>query len=128
MGQLRPEGREVFVGREVVLGLGPPRDGVDDTVDELADAGLALRGAEVATEVLADDDVGRQLAPELGDLDVLLLEDELARLVADGGGPVLPGDLVILMDAGGRPAALEGQATGALPGEAGAVRARKAGV
>ena len=31
------------VGREVVLGLGPGRDRVDDAVDQLADGGLALR-------------------------------------------------------------------------------------
>ena len=66
---------EVGVGREVVLGLGPGRDRVDDAVDELADGGLALGRAEVAAEVLADDDVGGELAPEVGDLDVLLLED-----------------------------------------------------
>ena len=72
--------------------------------------GLALRRAEVAAEVLADDDVGGELAPEVGDLDVLLLEDALARLVGDARGPVLPGDLVVGMDARAGPAALEGQA------------------
>ena len=110
MGQLGLEGLEVLVGREVVLGLGPGRDRVDDAIDELADAGLALRRADVAAEVLADDDVGRELAPEVGDLDVLLLEDGLAALVGDAGGPVLPGDLVVGVDAGAGPAALEGQA------------------
>ena len=88
--QLRLESGEVLVAREVVLGLRPGRDRVDDPVDELADAGLALRGAEVAAEVLADHDVGRELAPEVGDLDVLLLEDRLARFVGDPGGPVAP--------------------------------------
>jgi hypothetical protein len=42
----------------------------------------ALRRAEVAAEVLADDDVGGELAPEVGDLDVLLLEDALADSLA----------------------------------------------
>ena len=112
VGQLRLEGLEVLVGREVVLGLRPGGDRVDDAVDQLADAGLALRRAEVAAEVLADDDVGGELAPEVGDLDVLLLEDALARLVGDAGGPVLPGDLVVGMDARAGPAALEGQAPG----------------
>ena len=111
VGQLGLEGGEVLVGREVVLGLGPGRDRVDDAIDELADARLALGRAEVAAEVLADDDVGGELRPEVGDLDVLLLEDRLARLVGDAGGPVLPGDLVVGMDAGTGPAALEGQAT-----------------
>ena len=92
---------QVRVGREVVLGLGPGRDGVDDPVDQLADGCLALRRAEVAAEVLADHDVGGELAPEVGDLDVLLLEDRLARFVGDSGGAVLPGDLVIGVDARG---------------------------
>ncbi len=113
MGQLGLEGLQVVVGREVVLGLGPGRDRVDDAVDELLDAGLALGRAEVAAEVLADDDVGGQLAPEVGDLDVLLLEDRLAGLVGDAGGAVLPGDLVVGVDARAGPAALEGEALGA---------------
>ncbi len=113
MGQLGLEGLQVVVRREVVLCLGPGRDRVDDAVDELLDAGLALGRAEVAAEVLADDDVGGQLAPEVGDLDVLLLEDALARFVGDAGGPVLPGDLVVGVDARAGPAALEGEALGA---------------
>ena len=108
--QLGLEGLQVLVGREVVLGLGPGRDRVDDPVDELADARLALRRADVAAEVLADHDVGRELAPEAGDLDVLLLEDELARLVADARVPELPRDLVVGMDARAGPAALEVEA------------------
>src|SRR5205814_4900377 len=71
---------------------------------------------------------GRELRPEVRDLDVLLLEDELARLVADGGGPRLPGDLVVGMDARSGPAALEREALGGMavavgPVEAGAVGA-----
>ncbi len=45
---------EVRVAGEVALGLGPAGDRVDDAIDELADARLALRGVEVAAEVLAD--------------------------------------------------------------------------
>ena len=52
VGQLGLEGLEVRVGREVVLGLGPGGDRVDDAVDQLADGGLALGRAEVAAEVL----------------------------------------------------------------------------
>ena len=59
----------------------------------------------------------------VGDLDVLLLEDGLAGLVGDAGRPVLPGDLVVGVDARAGPAALEGQAAGPLAGEAGTVRA-----
>ena len=117
---------EVVVRREVVLGLRPGGDRVDDAVDQLADGGLALRRAEVAAEVLADDDVGGELAPEVGDLDVLLLEDALAGLVGDAGGPVLPGDLVVGMDARAGPAALEGQAAdGGRAVQLGAVEGRR---
>ena len=125
--QLGLERLEIGVRGEVALGLRPGRDRVDDAIDELADRGLALGRVEVAAEVLADHDVGRELAPEVGDLDVLLLEDALARLVGDAGGPVLPGDLVVGMDVRAGPAALEGQAASALAGEAGTVRACEAG-
>ena len=118
MGELRLERGEVLVAREVVLRLRPRGDGVDDAVDELLDAVLALRRADVAAEVLADDDVGGELAPEARDLDVLLLEDRLAGLVGDVGGPELPGDLVVRVHARARPAALERQAASALAGEA----------
>ena len=76
MRQLGLERGQVVVAGEVVLRRGPAGDGVDHAVDELLDAALALGGADVAAEVLADDDVGGELAPEVGDLDVLLLEDQ----------------------------------------------------
>ena len=46
--QLRLERLEVLVRGEVVLGGRPRRDGVDDAVDELLDALLALGRADVA--------------------------------------------------------------------------------
>ena len=110
MGQLGVERGEVFVRGEVVLGLGPGGDRVGDTIDQLPDARLALRRADVAAEVLAHDDVRGELAPEARDLDVALLEDDLARLVADAGRPDLPLDLVVRMNPGTGEAALEGEA------------------
>ncbi len=67
---------------------------------------------------------------KFGDLDVLLLEDGLAALVGDAGRPVLPGDLVVGMDTGAGPAALERQALGGLAVGIRAVEARaiRAGV
>ena len=115
MGELGLERGQVLVAREVAVGLGPRGDRVDDAVDELADAVLALRRADVAAEVLADDDVGGELAPEAGDLDVLLLEHRLAGLAGDAGGPVLPRDLVVGVDAGAGPAALEREPAGSDP-------------
>ena len=110
VGQLGLEGAEVLVRGEVVLRLRPGGDGVDDAVDQLADAGLALGRAQVAAEVLADDDVGGELAPEGRDLDVALLEDVDALLVADAGGAGLPLDLVVGVDPGRGPAAGEAEA------------------
>ena len=110
MRELRLERGEVLVRGEVVLGLRPAGDRVDDAIDQLLDARLAAGLADVAAEVLADDDVRGELAPERRDLDVLLLEDGLARLVADARGADLPGDLVVRVDAGLGPAALEGEA------------------
>ena len=52
----------------------------------------------VAAEVLGDDDVGGLLRPEPGDLDVALLEDDLALLVADDGRAEVPFDLVERID------------------------------
>src|SRR4029453_7014311 len=124
MAQLRLEPRQVLRRPEVALGLGPRRDRVDDAVDELLHGTLAARRADVAPEVLADHDVGRQLAPECRDLDVVLLEDHLARLVLDLRRAQLPGDLVIRVDARPRPAPLEGQAANTLAVEAGGILGR----
>src|SRR5258706_15252043 len=79
----------------------------------------------MAAEVLADHDVGRELAPGFGGLDVGLLEDGLAGLVRDRRGPELPLDLVVGMDVRARMAArpaeaLHGRAVRVLADEAGA--------
>ncbi len=55
--------------------------------------------ADRPAEVLRDDDVGGLLRPELRDLDVALLEDDLALLVADDGRADVPLDLVERIDA-----------------------------
>ena len=52
--------------REVVLLAPPPRDGVDDAADQLLDAALALRRADLPAEIFRDDDVGGLLRPGLG--------------------------------------------------------------
>ena len=115
--QLRLEGGEVLVRVEVVLRQRPTGDGVDHPIDQLLDAALAAGRPDVAAEVLADHDVGGELRPEVGNLDVRLLEDGLARLVLDLCRAELPGDFVVGVDAGRGPAPLEGQAAGAGSGE-----------
>ncbi len=125
--QLGLEGVEVLRGREVALGLRPGGDRVDDPVDELLDARLALGRADVAAEVLAHHDVGRELAPERGDFHVLLLEDGLAALVADVGEAGLPDDLVVRVDALAGPAPLDRQATGRGGVRGGAIEAGPVG-
>src|SRR5207249_2976245 len=73
-----------ILGRgEVALRRAPLAERSDHAADQLANASLALRGAERTAEVLRDDDVGRELRPRLRDLDVALLEDGLARFARE---------------------------------------------
>jgi hypothetical protein len=46
-------------------------------------------------EILAGDDIRGGLRPVRRDLDVALLKDDRAFIVADGGGPQLPLDVVV---------------------------------
>src|SRR5207245_1687771 len=85
----------VLVGGEVGALEAPFLQRLDYAVDELADAGLALWRAGAAPEVLLGDHIDGQLRPRAGDLDVLLLEDELALLAGDGRGAALPFDQVV---------------------------------
>ena len=93
MGQLGVEGfARVGVG-EVGLLVAPSGDGVDHARDQLAHAGLALRGAERAAEILRDDDVGGSLRPSARHFDVVLLEDDAPVLAGDDGAardPIRP--------------------------------------
>src|SRR5262249_29579088 len=66
-------------------------DRTDHPSDQLLDAVLALRRADRAAEVLRRDDVGRELRPARRDLDVVLLEDDVAALAADHSAAPLPG-------------------------------------
>ena len=95
MRQLVAEIGGVFRRPEVALLGAPIRDGVDHAADQLPHAGFALRRADLAVEILADNDVGRGLRPVRWDLDVALLEDHRAFIVADGGGAQLPLHFVI---------------------------------
>ena len=85
-------GERLRVGRrgEVALRLAPAADRPHDAADHLPDAVLALGAAERAAEVLRHDDVGRQLRPRRRNLDVVLLEDDLALLVLDDRAAPLP--------------------------------------
>src|SRR6185436_18780238 len=96
--ELRLEGLGLARIGEVALLVAPPADLLDDPVEQLADAGLAPRRAQLAAEVLRRDDVGRKLRPGLRDLDVVLLEDLLAALALDPRGAPLPGHLVVGVD------------------------------
>src|SRR5439155_25947062 len=84
---------------EAAATAAPPGDGVADSVEDLPGAGLALRAARAAPEVLVGDDVDRQLRPGAWDRDVLLLEDDLAFLAGDGGCPAFPLHQVVGMAA-----------------------------
>src|SRR5205814_10494000 len=81
-------------------------------IDDLAHARLALRAARAAAEVLLRDDVDRQLRPGARDLDVLLLEDDLALLAGDRRRAALPLHEVVGMAAGRREETTEAQPLG----------------
>src|SRR3989338_10200138 len=104
VGQFGAERLGVLGGGEVAVVLSPVGDGVGDAADELFGAALAAWGAQRAAEVFGDDDVGRQLRPERGDLDVLLLKDDVALLVANGRRAQLPRHFVEGIDARAGPA------------------------
>ena len=62
-----------------------------NSLNQLLDRVLALLGIlRVTVEVLADDDVGRKLAPRSGNLTVGLLEEHFAILVLDRRTTDLP--------------------------------------
>src|SRR5262249_49487811 len=91
---------QVLVVCEVLVGARPLRDRRHDAADQLPDAALALGRADLAAEILGDDNVGGLLRPRLRDLDVALFEDHFAALAADDGGAQLPLDLVERIDGG----------------------------
>ena len=101
VGELVMEDGGVLGGGEVAARDTPVADGLGHAGDELAHAGLALRRSPiVAVEVFGGDDVGRGHRPVDGNLDVLLLEDGVARCVGDQGGAALPLDFVVGGDTG----------------------------
>src|SRR5512146_168308 len=102
------EGVGLLLGREVAVLAAPGGDRVDDAPDHLLDAALALGRGHAAAEVLLRDDVGGGLAPELRELDVLLVEDRLV-LAGDEGVARLPVDLVEGVAAGDREVAADGE-------------------
>ena len=82
-GQLAVEAFAVGGAGEVAVFEAPIGDRAGDAVDELLDAVLALGRADFAVEVLAADDVRRELAPERRHFAVGLLEDQFAVLALD---------------------------------------------
>ena len=70
-------------------------DRVDDAVDDLLDRPLTRRRVELPAEVLLGDDVRRVQRPVGRELDVVLLEADLARVGHDLRVAALPLDLVV---------------------------------
>ena len=114
--QLVLERLRLVLGREVAAVASPAGDRADDAADHLLDGGLALGARHAAAEVLLRDDVGRGLRPELGELDVALLERR-AVLAGDERVADLPLDLVERIAARDREQAADGEA-GALVDDA----------
>src|SRR6516165_2048771 len=108
--QVVAEGAQVLIARKILLPAAPVRDGAYDAADELLDAVLTAGRANLTTEVLRRDDVGGLLRPGLRDLDVALLEDDLAAFVADDGVAQLPLHLIKGVNARGREKSRKSQA------------------
>ena len=94
VGELVGERLGVEVGREIALLPSPIRDGSDHAPDQLLDRALALGSPHLPAKILRGHDVGRHLRPELGELDVPLLENNLALFIGYDRGPQIPLDLV----------------------------------
>ena len=90
----------VFGGGEVSLLPAPVADGLRHALNQLANAGLALRRAQRAVKIFAGNNVDGGHRPVLGRLHVALLKDRVALGVSDAGGAQLPFHFVIRRNAG----------------------------
>ena len=106
-GEFVVEGFAVGLAEVAILDA-PIGDGAGDAVDELADGGFALAGVLFAVKIFRDDDLGGELRPRLGYLDVFLLEDHLAGIIGDFGGATVPFELVEGLDLGAAEDARDG--------------------
>ena len=115
-GQLAIESLAVLGRGEVAVVDAPIGDRAADAMDQLPDAVFALRRAVLAVEILADHDVGGQLAPGRGNFAVGLLEQHLAVFALDGGRAQFPLDGVErIADVGGAEDRVDCQGSGLQP-------------
>ena len=95
------EGLPFLAVGEVAVLLAPECDPIDHAIDHALERVLALRGTELAAEVLLRHDIAGVQGPVAGELDAFLLEDDRAvEMVDDAGVPPLPVDLVVWVDTG----------------------------
>ena len=110
MRQLEAEHVGVVVGGEVLVLLARGDVAADHAVDELAQGGLARRGADRTAEVLRGDDVARVDRPGGGELHAALLEvDRAVAPVGHHDVAPLPRHGVVGVDAGRGVQALHAQ-------------------
>lgn len=107
--QLAIEPLAVVGGGKVAVVDAPVSDRAADPVDELLDAVLALRRVHFAVEVLADHDIGGQLAPMGRHFAIGLLKEDLAPFALDGGGAQVPGDRLERLDVDRTEQSVDGQ-------------------
>ena len=99
-GELAVEGFGVLFGGEVAVFSAAVGDCPADSVDELLYGILPSAGLDVTVEVFAGYNLGGELAPRDGDLDIVLLEDYPAFIAGNFGRASLPLKLVKGMNAG----------------------------
>ena len=109
-GEFMLEDLRILVGEEVAEILTSLGVGEHHSIDQLAKTPLPGIGTQGTTEVLGGDDRGCIYRPELGELNATLLENGFPRLpVGLHDITVLPGDLVVRVNAGRGVDALNGQ-------------------
>ena len=92
-GQLIVEDFAVCLGEVFVL-YAPVCDRAADAVDHLADALFTLIGLDIAVKILGDNNLGGKLGPELGNFDFFLTEEDIAGIIIDFRGAVVPFDFI----------------------------------
>src|SRR5262245_29768500 len=90
MNQFVMESVAVFGGGEIALLPAPVANGFRYALDQLADAGLALRRAQRSVKIFTGHNVDGGHRPVFGRFHITLLKDCVALGIGDAGGAEFP--------------------------------------